>query len=130
MGNVDKMVKVFVKMRDAKAEMAARHKLEEATIEEQMDVLKHAIEEEIKATGGTAIKTEFGTATRVVKRRFWTADKDAFLQFCIENKVEGMLDVRVAQKNTGEWIDAHPDQIPNGINVEQKYDVVVRRATN
>ena len=128
--NVDKMVKIYVKMRDAKSALAAKHKEEEDKLEEQMDIVRAAIDEAIVATGGTAIKTEFGTATRVVKRRFWTADKEAFLNYCLDNDAVGMLDIRVAQKNTGEWIDEHPDKIPNGINVEQKYDVVVRRATN
>ena len=130
MSNVDKLVKVYVKMRDAKSALTAKHKDEEEKLEAQMDIVRAALDEAIVATGGTAIKTEYGTASRVVKRRFWTADKEAFLDFCLQNDVRGMLDVRVAQKNTGEWIDEHPDNVPNGINIEQKYDVLVRRATN
>lgn len=128
MADVDKLVRTFVKMRDKKAELNAAHDAQIASLDEQMDIIKDAISEAIKETGGTAIKTQYGTATRVIRRKFWTADKEAFINFALENDARGLLDVRVAQKNTGEWIDEHEGEIPNGINVEQRYDVQVRRA--
>jgi hypothetical protein len=126
MASVDKLVKTYVKIREAKAKCVADHKMLVDGLDNQIDLISNELMEAIKATGGTAIKTDFGTATRVVRRRFWTADKDAFITFALENDARGLLDIRVMQKNTGEWIDANPENIPDGINIESKYDVQVR----
>lgn len=118
-----KLVKVYIKMRDAKAAKEAEMK----AISEQMSLIEQELLEVCKSTGQDGGKTEFGSFTRSVKSRYWTNDWDSFYKVIREHDVPQLLEQRIHQGNFKEFITANPEHMPAGVNVESKYSITVYR---
>jgi hypothetical protein len=127
--DADKLVKVYIKMRDAKAHMVAEHDEKVAALEAQMGLIEHELLEICKATGQDGGKTAHGSFTRTVKTRYWTNDWDSMYRFIKEHDAVDLLERRVAQLNMKTFLTENPGLLPEGLNVDSKYSVTIRRAT-
>lgn len=123
-----KLVRTYIKMRDAKA--ALEHEMEEKIneIAEQMAVIEQELLEICKTTGQDGGKTEFGSFTRTVKTRYWTNDWDSMFTFIRDHDIPELLEKRIHQGNFKEFLENNPDKMPAGVNVDSKYAITVRRA--
>ena len=124
----DKLVKVYIKMRDARAELKTKYEAEDNAIKEQMNAVEHALLGVCKKAGADSIKTGAGTIIRSVKTHYWTSDWESMHNFIKENDALELLERRVAQKSMGDFLKSNPDKMPKGMNVDSKYAVVVRRS--
>ena len=68
----DKLVRAYIKMRDARAALKAKYEEEDNAIKEQMGLIETNLLETCKATGAESIKTAHGTAIRTMNRVIWT----------------------------------------------------------
>lgn len=127
--DADKLVKVYIKMRDAKAAMVAKHEAEVGELEEKMGLIEQELLEICKATGQDGGKTSHGSFTRTVKTRYWTNDWDSMYRFIKEHDAVELLERRVAQANMKTFLTENPGLLPEGLNVDSKYSITVRRAT-
>ena len=127
--DADKLVKVYIKMRDAKAQMVAEHDEKVAALEAQMGLIEHELLDICKATGQDGGKTSHGSFTRTVKTRYWTNDWDAMYRFIKDHDAVDLLERRVAQLNMKTFLQENPGLLPEGLNVDSKYSITVRRAT-
>jgi hypothetical protein len=127
--DADKLVKVYIKMRDAKAQMVAEHDEKVAALEAQMGIIEHELLDICKATGQDGGKTSHGSFTRTVKTRYWTNDWDAMYRFIKDHDAVDLLERRVAQLNMKTFLQENPGLLPEGLNVDSKYSITVRRAT-
>ena len=124
----EKLVKAYIKMRDARAALSAEYDTKDKEIKDQMDLIEHTLLDVCKRAGADSIKTGAGTIIRGVKTSYWTSDWESMHNFVKENQALDLLERRVAQKAMGEFLKANPDKMPKGMNVETKYTVTVRRA--
>lgn len=127
--DADKLVKVYIKMRDAKAQMVALHEAQVLALEEKMGLIEQELLEICKATGQDGGKTSHGSFTRTVKTRYWTNDWDSMYRFIKEHDAVELLERRVAQANMKTFLQENPGLLPEGLNVDSKYSITVRRAT-
>jgi hypothetical protein len=51
-------------------------------------------------------------------------------EFIREHDVPDLLERRIAQSNFKQFLEANPDLMPEGVNLESKYSITVRRASN
>ena len=127
--DADKLVKVYIKMRDAKAAMVAEHDAKVAELEEKMSLVESELLDICKTTGQDGGKTSHGSFTRTVKTRYWTNDWDAMYRFIKDNNAIELLERRVAQANMKTFLTENPGLLPEGLNVDSKYSITIRRAT-
>jgi len=127
--DADKLVKVYIKMRDAKAQMVADHDAKILELEGKMELIENELLEICKATGQDGGKTAHGSFTRTVKTRYWTNDWDAMYRFIKQHDAVELLERRVAQTNMKTFLNENPGLLPDGLNVDSKYSITVRRAT-
>jgi len=73
----NKLVKIYLKIRDKRAELSK----EDSALEEQQNIIEAELLNICKETGADGLRTEFGTVTRSVKKRFWTSDWSSFYDF-------------------------------------------------
>ena len=127
--DADKLVAVYIKIRDAKA--AKTKEMEDAikVLDDQLEAVSSELLEICKATGQDGGKTSHGTFTRTIKSRYWTTDWDSMYKFIREHDVPELLERRIAQNNFAEFIKENSDLMPAGVNVEAKYSITVRRAS-
>ena len=126
--DANELVKVYIKIRDAKAAKSAEMEAELKVLQDQMDMVEHELLEICKATGQDGGKTQFGSFTRSVKTRYWPSDWEAMYRFVKEHDAPELLERRVSQTNFKEFLQANPDKLPESMNVESKYSITVRRA--
>lgn len=124
----EKLVKAYIKMRDARAALSTEYEAKDKEIKDQMDLIEHTLLDVCKRAGADSIKTGAGTVIRGVRTSYWTSDWESMHNFVKENQALDLLERRVAQKAMGEFLKANPDKMPKGMNVETKYTVTVRRA--
>ena len=124
----EKLVKAYIKMRDARGVLSAEFEAKDKKIKEQMQVIENYLLEACKRAGGNVSIPGVGVVMRGVDTRYWTSDWEAMHNFIKENNALELLERRIAQRAMGEFLKSNPDQMPKGMNVESKYTVTVRRA--
>jgi hypothetical protein len=126
--NIDKLVEVYIKIRDARDEIRREAEKKEADLNEQLATIEQEILEVCKQTGADSIKTQHGTAMRGVKSRFWTSDWENFYDFIYKQNEFGLLEKRIHQTNMKQFLEENPDLHPAGLNVDRTYAITVRRS--
>lgn len=127
-GLTEKYVRVYIKMRDARAQLKAEYEEKDAEIKRQMGMVESTLLETCKAAGANSISTGAGIVIRGVKTNYWTSDWESMHQFIKENDALDLVERRIAQRAMGEYLQKNPDKLPKGMNVESKYTVTIRRS--
>jgi enamine deaminase RidA (YjgF/YER057c/UK114 family) len=127
--DADKLVKAYIKIRDAKEKLVREHEEQLKGLTDQMEVIEQELLELCKTTGQDGGKTSFGTFTRTVKTRYWTSDWGSMYRFIKEHEAPELLERRIAQGNIKEFLETNPDVRPEGLNTDSRYSITVRRAS-
>jgi hypothetical protein len=125
--SADKLVKAYIKIRDKRKQIADEYEAEDKQLEESLDMISERLLEICKTTGADGFKTEFGTVTRKVAKRFWTNDWHSFHKFLLDHEAPELLEKRIAQSNMATFLEENPDLLPPGLNVDSKYTISIRR---
>lgn len=122
-----KLVKAYVKIRDARKELKTKFEEEDGALETQLDTINAELLEILKTVGAESMRTEFGTITKRVYRRYNTNDWYSFHNFVKEHDALDLLEKRVSQGNMATFLEEHPDLHPPGLNVDSRYAVVITK---
>lgn len=123
----DKLVKTYVKIRDKRKELVDQYEKEDNNLKEALELIESELLEMCKETGADSLRTEFGTVTRRVAKRYWTNDWHSFHEFLKEHGTLELLEKRIAQTNMSTFLEENPDLLPPGLNIDSRYTVTVRR---
>lgn len=123
----DKLVKTYVRIRDKRKELADQYEKQDGDLKEALETIESELLEMCKETGADSLRTEFGTVTRRVAKRYWTNDWHSFHEFLKEHGALELLEKRIAQTNMSTFLEENPDLLPPGLNVDSRYTVTVRR---
>ena len=126
--DVSKLVKAYVKIRDAKREIDAEYKTKIGALQDQLDTIEQELLQLCKDTGQDGGKTDAGSFRRSVKTRYETSDWERMYEFVKEHGVPELLARHINQTAFSEFINQHPDLLPEGVNVVSRYAVTVTRA--
>ena len=126
--SVDRLVAVYIKMRDKRAELLREYEEQDGTIKEQMETVEGRLLDLCKSVGADSLKTQHGTVIRGVKTRYWTSDWQAMHDFILEHKMPELLEKRVSQTTMKQLLEENPDLMPKGMNVDSRYAVTIRRS--
>jgi len=125
--NAEKLTRIYLKIKDKRAELSAKFKEEDSALVDQLDKVKKALLEYCEEQGVDSVKTSAGLFYRSARTRYWTSDWSSMHEFILENEVPELLDKRVNQSNMKQYLEENPDQVPKGLNVDSEYIVSVRR---
>lgn len=128
MTELNKLTRVFIKIRDAKAAAAAEAKKRDDELSAQLDTVRAAILDYMKEHQLESVRTDAGVVYRTVQTRYWTNDWESMGAFIVENKLPEFFEKRLNQGVVREFLEQHPDMVPPGLNVDSKYSVTVRKA--
>jgi len=125
---VEKLVRVFIKIRDTRSKLKAEFEEEDNALKEKLDAIRQALLEHCKEHKVESVRTTEGIFYRSVKRRYWTSDWDSMHQFILEHGELGLLDKRLNQTNMRQFLEENPDVMPKGLNADTEYTISVRKA--
>lgn len=128
--SVDRLVSAYIKMRDKRSQLLREYEEQDGGIKEQMTMIESKLLEICKSLDADSLKTQHGTVMRGVKTFYWTNDWDSMHNFILENEMPQLLERRISQSTMKQLLEERPDMMPKGVNVESKYSVTIRRASN
>jgi hypothetical protein len=126
---MDRLAKVYVKIRDRISEITKVYETEVETLKAQQAQVSSTMKDQLRSMGSLSSKTAYGTVSLITKTRYYAMDKDAFKRFVIENDAADLYEQRVAQKNMAEFLDKNPGNVPPGLNIVSEIEVSVRKPT-
>ena len=119
----DKLVKAYIKIRDKRLELEKQIR----DLEEQQEVIQTELLTICKDTGTDGLKTQYGTVSRKLNKRYWTSDWDSFYQFIKEHDAFHFLHQRISNGNVDTFLAENPDLHPPGLQADAEYVVRVTR---
>lgn len=125
---VDKLAKVWRKIKEARKELQANFDEEDGKLKEQQAVIESKLLAHCKELGAEGIKTRYGTVTRRVQTRYWFADWEAANQFILDHGALHLLERRVAQRAIEAWLtnnEGNPDMLPPSLQTDSKFVISV-----
>tara|TARA_R110000787_G_scaffold269505_3_gene376343 strand:- start:346 stop:762 length:417 start_codon:yes stop_codon:yes gene_type:complete len=126
--SVDKLVSVYIQIRDKKADVVARLKKEEAALNDKLEIVKVALLKHCKENDVESVRTRVGTFFRQVRTKYWTSDWESMNNFIKDNDAVDLLEKRLHQGNMRQFLEENPDKLPPGLNVDSAYTITVRRS--
>ncbi len=127
--DAEKLVRVYIKIRDAKKELAEKFESEAAKLEAQLETVEQALLELCKTTGQDGGTTKYGRFNRRTKTRYYTDNWPVLHKLIVEQNVPQLLEQRISQLNMKTFLSENPDMMPAGLHVDQKYGITVTRPT-
>ena len=123
----EKLTRVYLKIRDKKAQLSSDYKKQEGDLTQKLDKVKAALLDYCKEQGLESVKTSEGLFYRSVKTRYWTSDWEAMHKFVMEHEVPEFLEKRLNQTNVKTFLEENPETVPMGLNVDSEYIISVRK---
>jgi hypothetical protein len=128
--SVDKLVAVYIKMRDKRAELLRDYEEADGAVKTQMEVVESKLLDLCKEIGVDRLGSKHGTVMRTVKTRYWTSDWESMHKFILEKKMPELLERRISQTTMKQLLEENPELMPVGLNTDSKYSVTIRRTTS
>lgn len=124
---VNKLVAVYIKMRDRRDKLRKEYDDADAKLVEQMDVVTAELLAACESVGANSLRTDAGTVVRWVKTRYWSSDWESLHAFIRENDALNLLEGRIHQTNMRTFLEENPEMRPPGLNADSEYVITVRR---
>ena len=127
---LEKLTRIYIKMRDKKAEVSKELEEKISKIDNDMRTVKTAILSHMKEIGAESLRTEAGTVYRTVRTTYATSDWESMHKFILEHGVPELLEKRIQQTNMRAFLEEHPEMLPPGLNANAEYSVTIKRSKN
>jgi hypothetical protein len=125
--HIDKLVAVYLKIRNAKQAAEKKHEEEMAKLDEQLKIITDGLLEHCKEAGIEGAKTAYGSFRKGIKSRYFSRDWEGLKKFVVEHNAPDLFESRLHQGNTATFIKENPDlQIP-GLDVSSEYTITVTK---
>lgn len=125
--NYDRMVRVYLKMREKRAELRRQYEEADSKIREQMALIERELLKDFNESGMKNIKTESGTVFITENLKASIADWGSFATWVRENDALEFLEQRVKVGEVSAYLEEH-DQLPPGINVYRERHIRIRKS--
>lgn len=125
--SVEKLTRVYIKIRDAKAALASKYKDEDEALTEQLDAVKRELLSYCADNGIESMRTAAGIFYRTTKTRYWTSDWESMHKFILEQKVPELFEKRLSQAAVKQFLEENPEAVPPGLNSDVEYVITVRK---
>lgn len=126
--SIDVLVKVYVKLRSARDALRNDYENKDKELLAQMNVIESEILNFCKTSGLDSLKTQYGTAIRSVKERYWCTDWDSFRNFVKEHDAIDLFEKRIHQTNMKQFMESNPELLPPGLNLDREYSITIRKS--
>jgi hypothetical protein len=123
----ERLTRVFHKIKDKRAELAAEFKEKDDKLSSQLEEVKRALLDFCKEQGLDSVRTSEGMFYRSTKVRYWTSDWESMHNFVLEHRAPELFDKRLNQSNMKQFLEENPELVPKGLNVDSEYVITVRR---
>lgn len=124
----NKLVAVYTKIRNKRAEIKKAYEAEDDALKAQLAKLEGVMLSSLATTNTDAIRTEAGTFYRQEDVTPSCSDWQAFYDWVKHNDAFDALERRIKKTFITEYMEGHEGSVPPGVSVYRQYVVRVRKA--
>jgi hypothetical protein len=124
---MDRLTKVYIKMRDKLSELTREYETAEAAIKAQQAEIASAMKDILQNAGGESMRTSSGTVALKTSTRYYIQDWEAMHRFIIDNDAAFLLEKRIAQKNMSDFLEQNPGTVPPSLNTMSELSISVTK---
>ena len=125
---LEKLTKVYLKIKDRRNELSRQFKDEDGDLKEQQETIKRALLNHCEEHNVESVRTSEGLFYRSVRTRYWTSDWESMYRFVHENGVPEFLEKRLNQGSVKQFLEENPEVLPQGLNKDMEYAIAVRKS--
>lgn len=126
--DLGKLVKTYIKIRDARAEKKKAFELEDGQLKESLGKIEAVLLGHLNTTGGESVRTDEGTFYKQEEITPTGSDWDRLYAWVKEEDAFDALERRIKKTFIKEYMDTHEGALPPGVSVHREYVVRVRRS--
>ena len=123
----DKLVRAYINIRTARDQLLRDYEGKDAELKGQLELVSNTLMELCKETGLDSFKTPYGTVSKRVSTNYWTNDWGSMYDFILEHEAPHLLQQRIHLSNMKKFLEDHPDTMPMGLNIDNKYTISVTK---
>ena len=127
MTDVDKLTRVYLKIKNRRSEIKREFEEEDNRLKDQQEQIKRALLNHCKEHNVDSVRTADGTFYRSIRSKYWTNDWESIYNFVLDHKVPELFSKSLNQTNVKQFLEEHPDLRPEGLNVDSEYVISVRK---
>lgn len=126
--NSDKLVKLFIKSREARAALTRAYDAEKAQMDQIMQMCENFMLKAADASGVKGFTTDYGTTYTAEKVNLSIADDAAFYGFVLAQQDLDFFERRVSSRHVEEYMKTAGGNAPPGLNIFRERVMRVRKA--
>jgi hypothetical protein len=126
--DLGKLVKTYIKIRDARAEKKKAFELEDGQLKEHLGKIEAVLLGHLNTTGGESVRTDEGTFYKQEEITPTGSDWDRLYAWVKEEDAFDALERRIKKTFIKEYMETHEGALPPGVSVHREYVVRVRRS--
>lgn len=123
----EKLVRIYLKMKEAREKLAAEFKEADEKIKTQADKVKRVLLQHCKDHNVESVKTAEGMFYRTTQKTYFTNDWESMGKFIVEHGCPELLEKRIHQGNLKQFLEENPELLPPGLNAMTEYSITVRK---
>lgn len=125
--NIKDLVVQYLALRDRRARRKQAFTEDDAKDASLQAKIEGVLLKQYDALGMESVSTEYGTAYKALQTSATVADKQVFLEFCLEDDAKHLMDIRASKTAIAQYKEVH-GLLPPGINWRAEYTINVRRS--
>lgn len=126
---LDKLVKLFVKTRDAKSAAKKNFDAQESQFNQIMERCENLMLAKADESGVTGFNTPFGTTYIAETKKISIADDSAFYAFVTKEQDLDFFERRVSVAHVDAYMKEHEGVLPPGLNLFKERVMRIRKAS-
>lgn len=125
----ERLVQAYIKLRDAIEAKERELKAEIDVLRSKQETIEQELLSRCNEVGGNITIPDVGRVTRRVAKRYWTSNWPALYKIIKEHDAFHLLNQRITNSAMEQFLEEHPDLMPEGLSLDSKQTVVVTRAS-
>ena len=123
----EKMVRVFVKIRDARSELKAAFEVKDRELKDKQETIEQLLLADMNKSGIESFRTAAGTAYRTETLVPTGSDWTAFYKWVKENDAFDFIFRRIKADAVKDYMAQNDGKVPPGVSIFGKFGVTIRR---
>lgn len=126
--SVDKLVKLYIKSREAKAKLKKAFDEKVSDLDEVMSSCENFLLLRASEQGVEGFKTEFGTTYIGETTKISISDESAFFKFVLDTGDLDFFERRVSSRHLAEYMEAQKKDYPPGLSIYKEKVMRIKKA--
>lgn len=125
--SVEDLSTEYIKIRTEREVLKEKFESEDKVFADQLAEIENKLVQIMLADNTTSMSTAKTIVVKRVIKRYNPTNWEAVYRLVDKYKAYGVLHKRIHDTNMRDFLEEHPDEYPEGLNVDSRYAVTVKR---